>query len=112
LQIEPIVAAMRPANEELVWAEQILPAAQEADWGPIRFDGELHDRATYRYFWSILRKAHATGMPAGGATRRRWTRWEPMVHKSAYRQYRKKFAPIHLCQHSDPGAACASGASK
>jgi len=72
LQIEPIVAAMRPANEELVRAEQILPAAQEADWGPIRFDGELHDRATYRYFWSILRKAHATGMPLDAGIEQRF----------------------------------------
>lgn len=61
-QIGPIVAAMRPPLEELAKASEILLAAQEADWGPIRHEGELHDRATYRYFWSILRKARATGM--------------------------------------------------
>ncbi|MEQ1665478.1 MAG: CoA ester lyase, partial [Bdellovibrionales bacterium] len=25
-------------------------------------DGELHDRATYRYFWEVLQKAKLTGV--------------------------------------------------
>ena len=29
--------------------------------GPIQFKGELHDRATYRYFWEILQTAKLTG---------------------------------------------------
>ena len=62
-QIRPIVEAMRPAAEELSIAGEILLAAQRADWGPIQYAGELHDRATYRYFWAVLRRAHATGMP-------------------------------------------------
>ena len=43
-------------------AAEILLAAQRADWGPIQYAGELHDRATYRYFWELLRKAHVTGV--------------------------------------------------
>jgi citrate lyase subunit beta/citryl-CoA lyase len=35
--------------------------AQDADWGPIQFKGELHDRATYRYFWEILQVAKVSG---------------------------------------------------
>ncbi|MBL6879869.1 MAG: CoA ester lyase, partial [Burkholderiales bacterium] len=29
---------------------------------PIQYAGELHDRATYRYFWEILQAAKLTGM--------------------------------------------------
>lgn len=79
-QIRPIVAAMRPASAELAQAAQILLAAQEADWGPIRFDGDLHDRATYRYFWSILRKARATGMRLDDAIEQRFFANRP-VHR-------------------------------
>ena len=40
----------------------ILIAAQDANWGPIQYKGELHDRATYRYFWSVLQRAQATNL--------------------------------------------------
>jgi citrate lyase subunit beta/citryl-CoA lyase len=42
-------------------AAEILAAAQDADWGPIRHDGKLHDRASYRYYWELLQRAQATG---------------------------------------------------
>ena len=61
-QIEPIVEAMQPSFAELEDALAILSLAQDASWGPIQFKGELHDRATYRYFWSLVRRANATGM--------------------------------------------------
>lgn len=61
-QIRPIVEAMRPDFTEVEDASSILLAAQNADWGPIQYKGELHDRATYRYFWEILQKAKITGM--------------------------------------------------
>ncbi|MGO4325935.1 CoA ester lyase [Cupriavidus sp. 2TAF22] len=61
-QIQPIVNAMRPDFTEVADASAILLAAQDADWGPIQYKGELHDRATYRYFWSVLEKARITGM--------------------------------------------------
>lgn len=61
-QIKPIVEAMRPDFDEVAVAGEILAAAQDADWGPIQHSGELHDRATYRYFWSVLQRAKATGM--------------------------------------------------
>ncbi len=62
-QIEPIVAAFRPGIEEIGAASQILLAAHENNWAPIRHDGQLHDRASYRYYWSLLQRAHATGTP-------------------------------------------------
>lgn len=61
-QIGAIVEALRPEYNEVRDAANILLAAQKADWGPIQYEGELHDRATYRYFWELLRKAHVTGV--------------------------------------------------
>jgi citrate lyase subunit beta/citryl-CoA lyase len=58
-QIGPILKAFAPEEEELAKATAILLAAQAADWGPIAFESELHDRASYRYFWSLLLKADA-----------------------------------------------------
>ncbi len=60
LQIKAIVAAMAPDHSEVEDAANILLAAQAADWGPIQYKGELHDRATYRYFWELLQKAKVT----------------------------------------------------
>ena len=68
-QIAPIVEAMRPDFGETQEAAEILLAAREADWGPIRQHGRLHDRASYRYFWELLRRAHATGMAVPPAAR-------------------------------------------
>lgn len=61
-QIQAIVDAMKPNFDEVVDAANILLSAQTANWGPIQFAGELHDRATYRYFWEILQKAKLTGV--------------------------------------------------
>jgi citrate lyase subunit beta/citryl-CoA lyase len=61
-QIQPIVDAMKPDYSEVHDAANILLAAQKADWGPIQYAGELHDRATYRYFWEILQQARVTGV--------------------------------------------------
>jgi citrate lyase subunit beta/citryl-CoA lyase len=61
-QIQAIVDAMKPEMGEVMDAAHILLAAQRADWGPIQYHGELHDRATYRYFWQLLQKARVTGM--------------------------------------------------
>jgi citrate lyase subunit beta / citryl-CoA lyase len=68
-QIQPIVDAMKPDLGEVADASQILLAAQRANWGPIQYHGELHDRATYRYFWELLQKANVTGvaLPADAA---------------------------------------------
>ena len=62
-QIQPIVDAMKPDHSEVENGAAILLAAQKAGWGPIQFEGELHDRATYRYYWEVLEKASTTGVP-------------------------------------------------
>lgn len=61
-QIMPIVEAMRPDFSEVEMACEILFDAQTAGWGPIQHAGKLHDRASYRYYWELLERAHATGM--------------------------------------------------
>jgi citrate lyase subunit beta/citryl-CoA lyase len=59
-QIEPIVKAMSPSADEVSYASEILWAAHQADWGPIQFDHRLHDRASYRFYWQVIERAHAT----------------------------------------------------
>ena len=60
-QIRPILAAFAPQADEVAQAAQILTAAEAADWAPVSVDGVLHDRASYRYFWQLLTRAHQTG---------------------------------------------------
>ncbi len=60
-QIVPILAAFAPAEEEVGIAIDILAAAQALQWGPIQHRGKLHDRASYRYYWTILQKARRSG---------------------------------------------------
>ena len=60
-QIRPILEALAPDEAQIHGATQIIVAAQAADWAPISFGGTLHDRASYRHFWQVLERAHATG---------------------------------------------------
>lgn len=71
-QIQPIVDAMKPGYHEVETAVNILMAAQDADWGPIQYAGELHDRATYRYFWELVQKAKVTNIPLPEEANARW----------------------------------------
>jgi len=57
-QIRPILAAFAPAAHEVDQASRIVSAAHAADWAPISLEGRLHDRASYRYFWQVLVRAH------------------------------------------------------
>jgi citrate lyase subunit beta/citryl-CoA lyase len=61
-QILPIVEAMRPAFDDIHHAGSILASAQDASWGPIKHEGKLHDRASYRFYWELLLRANATGV--------------------------------------------------
>jgi citrate lyase subunit beta / citryl-CoA lyase len=60
-QIRTIVEAFAPAADEVARAAEIIAAAQEQAWAPIALQGVLHDRASYRYFWQVLERAHRTG---------------------------------------------------
>lgn len=56
-QIKAIVSALTPPNQEVDEAISILSLAKEHQWGPIQWQGQLHDRASYRYYWTVLKKA-------------------------------------------------------
>jgi citrate lyase subunit beta/citryl-CoA lyase len=60
-QIRPIVEAFAPSTAEIDLAVEVLLAAHAAQWAPVRHAHQLHDRASYRYFWHLLQRAHGTG---------------------------------------------------
>ncbi len=64
-QIRVIVDAFAPTVAEVDQAIEILMAAKAADWAPIRHLDTLHDRASYRYFWHVLQRAHQTSYSGG-----------------------------------------------
>ncbi len=68
-QIQPIIDAFAPADEEIAEATELLLAAQAAQWAPIAFQQRLHDRASYRYFWTVLERAQRTGRALPEAAR-------------------------------------------
>ncbi|AFM13133.1 HpcH/HpaI aldolase/citrate lyase family protein [Turneriella parva] len=71
-QIDAIVEAMKPDLSEVKKGVAVLLAAQDAAWGPIQHEGELHDRATYRGFWTIVQRARLTGIDIGAEAVKRW----------------------------------------
>ncbi len=60
-QIRPILEAFSPDEEQIETATKIIAAGARADWAPVKFEAALHDRASYRHFWQLLVRAHATG---------------------------------------------------
>lgn len=40
-----------------------------ADWAPMPYQGQWHDRASFRYFWQVLERAYATGAPLPDSVR-------------------------------------------
>ena len=62
-QIRPILEAIAPTEAEIERASEIILAAHAVQWAPISHAGQLHDRASYRFFWQVLERAHQTGRP-------------------------------------------------
>jgi len=61
-QIKPILKAFTPRLSEVNEATNVLTEAMAAEWGPIAQHGRLHDRASYRYYWSVLQRAKLAGL--------------------------------------------------
>ena len=61
-QIKPIIKAFTPRVSEVNEATNILTEAINAHWGPIAQHGRLHDRASYRYYWTVLQRARLAGL--------------------------------------------------
>lgn len=68
-QIRPIVEAMAPDPQEIATAADIITAAIAENWAPISFRGNLHDRASYRYYWHVIERAYRTGRSVPDAIR-------------------------------------------
>lgn len=62
-QIRPILAAFAPAEAEVATALAIIERAVAEDWAPVQHEGRLHDRASYRYYWQVIERAHRIGHP-------------------------------------------------
>jgi citrate lyase subunit beta/citryl-CoA lyase len=60
-QIRPILEALAPSGADIERAAALIEVAVQAQWAPVSFEGRLHDRASYRYFWQVLERAHQTG---------------------------------------------------
>ena len=60
-QIRPILEAMAPDTAAIEVASEIVLAAYAAQWAPISHQGHLQDRASYRFYWQLLERAHSTG---------------------------------------------------
>ena len=74
-QIRPILQAFAPRQDDIVDASEIIAAAIGADWAPINHHGILHDRASYRFYWQVLERAHQTARPLPESVRH-WFRSE------------------------------------
>lgn len=61
-QIKPIIKAFTPRLSEVNEATNILNEAIKANWGPTAQNGRLHDRASYRYYWTVLQRAKLAGL--------------------------------------------------
>lgn len=60
-QIRPIVRAFAPQDALIEQAAEIITAGHNKKWAPITHNNRLQDRASYRYYWQVLERAHATG---------------------------------------------------
>ncbi|WP_162041580.1 CoA ester lyase [Undibacterium sp. YM2] len=67
-QIRPIIEAFTPDENDIHDAIGILGQAKKQDWGPIQWQGQLHDRASYRYYWTILKRAQSGSFVLPAAT--------------------------------------------
>jgi citrate lyase subunit beta/citryl-CoA lyase len=66
-QIRPILEAFSPDAAEIDLAVTVTQAGAAQEWAPVAVQGKLHDRASYRYYWHVLERAHQTGciLPGG-----------------------------------------------
>ena len=68
-QIRTLVEVFAPTADEVNEATHIIEQAARNDWAPTAVAGTLHDRASYRFFWQVLERAHQTGRPLPGEIR-------------------------------------------
>lgn len=64
-QVRPILAAFAPNLEEVQVAAHIIALGADCNWAPASYNAQLHDRASYRYYWQLLERAKRTGQLGG-----------------------------------------------
>jgi citrate lyase subunit beta / citryl-CoA lyase len=60
-QVRPILQAFAPKASDIVIASKIIALGAENTWAPASFEEQLHDRASYRYYWQLIERARQTG---------------------------------------------------
>jgi citrate lyase subunit beta/citryl-CoA lyase len=80
-QIKPIIKTFTPRLSEVSEAAAILHEAAAVQWGPIAQNGRLHDRASYRYYWTVLQRAKLAGLTLPESSPRCSTAAPPITHK-------------------------------
>ncbi len=88
-QIPFIVEGMQPNSAEVLKASEVLLKAQQNNWGPISHANEMHDRASYRLFWQVLKQAQMTGANLPVDAQNAFFRDEPLVDWRAIKQLRR-----------------------
>lgn len=71
-QIDAILEGMAVEHSEVELAIAILKKARDNDWGPISHENHLHDRASFRIYWTLLKQAHASGTQLPEAIKQEW----------------------------------------
>lgn len=61
-QIAVLLEVFAPSASDVAHAVEVMDAAMAADWAPVQVRGRLQDRASYRYFWQVIERAHRTGV--------------------------------------------------
>ena len=104
-QIQPIVEAMRPDFAEVHRGRRHPARRAGCRLGPDpAWDGKLHDRASYRYYWELLQRAHATGMRAAGRSPPTDS-FQPIAHPHPTIHERTSPCSKPTCQHVAERAA-------
>ena len=66
-----ILVASASQTDEIDLAVNIILSNVKTDWAS-RYLGQLHDRASCRYFWQVLERAHQTGTPLANEASDLW----------------------------------------
>jgi citrate lyase subunit beta/citryl-CoA lyase len=60
-QIDPIIEAFAPGTDEIDLSTRVLCSGLRRSWAPVEVDDQLYDRASYRYFWQLVKRARLSG---------------------------------------------------
>jgi citrate lyase subunit beta / citryl-CoA lyase len=83
-QVRPILQAFAPEPKDIEIAIKIVALGAESSWAPASFHSQLHDRASYRYYYQLLERAFATGrLPSAALPASLRAFFEPAASASA-----------------------------